>query len=76
MDKKDKRVCHKYLVKNNQETCFVDYILTERYYSSIDAARKAYEGDGCCTVIKYLWMSEQTGRLAVRLTEHERRGLQ
>jgi len=76
MDKKDKRVCHKYLVKNNQETCFVDYILTERYYSSIDAARKAYEGDGCYTVIKCLWMSEQTGRLAMRLTEHERRGLQ
>ena len=75
MDKKDKRVCHKYLVKNNQETCFVDYILTERYYSSIDAARKAYEGDGCYTVIKCLWMSEQTGRLAMRLTEHERRGL-
>ena len=75
MDEKDKRVCHKYLVKNNQETCFVDYILTERYYSSIDAARKAYEGDGCYTVIKCLWMSEQTGRLAVRLTEHERRGL-
>ena len=76
MDKKDKRICHKYLVKNNQETCFVDYILTERYYSSIDAARKAYEGDGCFTVIKCLWMSEQTGRLAMRLTEHERRGLQ
>ena len=75
MDKKDKRVCHKYLVKNNQETCFVDYILTERYYSSIDAARKAYKGDGCYTVIKCLWMSEQTGRLAMRLTEHERRGL-
>ena len=75
MDKKDKRICHKYLVKNNQETCFVDYILTERYYSSIDAARKAYEGDGCFTVIKCLWMSEQTGRLAMRLTEHERRGL-
>ena len=75
MDEKDKRVCHKYLVKNNQETCFVDYILTERYYSSIDAARKAYEDDGCYTVIKCLWMSEQTGRLAMRLTEHERRGL-
>ena len=75
MDEKDKRVCHKYLVKNNQETCFVDYILTERYYSSIDVARKAYKGDGCFTVIKCLRMSEQTGRLAMRLTEHERRGL-
>ena len=76
MDKKDKRICHKYLVKNNQETCFADYILTERYYSSIDAARKAYEGDGCFTVNEFLGVSEQTGRLAVRLTEHERRGLQ
>jgi len=67
--------CHKYILRDNQQTCFTDYVLSQKYYSSIQVARKALDGEAteyCFRVIAPLRRTKQTGRYAEILTRHER----
>lgn len=67
--------CHKYILINNQQTYFTDYVLSSRYYSSQEKAEEAINEQAteyCFRVVKRFPMSKRTGRIAEMLTEHER----
>lgn len=67
-------ICYKYILIDNQQTCFTDYVLSSRYYSSQEKAEEAINEQAteyCFRVVKRLPMSKQTGRMAEMLTEHE-----
>jgi len=68
-------VCYKYIYQDNQQTCFQEFCITDRYYSS----RKAFEKDYKIRLKEHQvklvgpWrISKQTGEMAWKLTEHER----
>lgn len=67
-------ICYRYILVDNQQTCFTDYVLS-RYYSSQEQAEKNINGSAseyCFRVIKKFTMSKQSGRIAEILTKHER----
>ena len=63
--------CHKYILIDNQEMCFTDYILSRKYYSSKKACETAVAKEHCFHVVGAFAKSKQTGRIAEILTEHE-----
>ena len=75
MGKKD-LVCYKYLIIDHQQTCFEDYMLTKKYYSSKKACERDWNRDNeskvMFRIVRPLLCSKQTGDMACALTRHER----
>uniref|UniRef100_A0A6H2A499 Uncharacterized protein n=1 Tax=viral metagenome TaxID=1070528 RepID=A0A6H2A499_9ZZZZ len=71
-----RETCYQWIIRDNQQLNFNDYILTRKHYSSRAEVDKDWspENTECCFhPIKPLRMTKQIGELAWVLTRHERK---
>lgn len=68
--------CYKWLIRDNQQLCYPDFILSKKHYKSRKDVDKDYATDKteyCFHPIRPIRESKITGEMAEHIYYHERR---